>query len=593
MDGKRTIFLPAGNHRLTFRAGIISGSHGYIGMSRIRSTYLLEEPGSAIHQRQTKEEGWTRIQGTLTMPEAFLMSRKQEIREEELRENFTGNSPDQTHYLRFTANQDCPWNFSQAEARASMGSGYQVSAVGSFGAQAPQDRHLILSFEESVSIPRLPVTSTLTGGARMMGKGTYLIPAGGSFARNYYLERGRSGGYGSVRISKIRIAEIPGSIPSGWVFGLEGSSALDLYQRDQDVYLFRFLPLPGVGYEWQEGSRLAGDKGEGPAAMTSFLLAGNPEGGRILYRNVKLYERLESMKNMDLLIHQETFSEEPSGAANPWQIPGKDGPVPIGYRQVEEPEEPDLVYQKGELVLQQILYEDYEEDPSRRGFWQYDHEPMNDGLHPDSGAVLSQPIHRFYKDGKYVLTHWQEDNTSRKPLPLDSEGFPRGNPGYDKESNRETLTFYILGSQEAPWIESIETGRDAGGSGRSYGKENLKPGDFFDLKIQVDDREKEELSLITEVFRDGKEIYSHRQDGILPAEPPGGPPGELVYPPVFTGIAGKAAPGLYQVVCRVSDATGTGMGTYRGWSLTGSGRLWETWNLPGAKKSSGRGKPWS
>jgi|GEM_PF-2724655 len=561
MEGKRTLFLPAGNHRLTFRAGILSGSHGYIGISRIRSTYLLDESGSTTFQRKSQEDGWTRVQGTFSMPEAFLMRRTREIREGELRETFSGNTPDLTQYLRFTANQDCPWSFSQAEGRAAMGSGYQVSAVGTFGIQAPGDRHLILSFDESVSIPRLPVTSTLTGGARMIGKGTYLIPAGGSFARNYYLERGRSGGYGSVRISRIRIAEIDGAVPPGWIFGLEGSADLDLHQRNQDVYLFRFLALPERGYEWHRGFHLtAGGVSDSSRNPVRILLPGNPEGGRILYRNFKLYENTNPLH---LLIHQEAFLNGEEAAANLWRIPGREGPIPIGTRQTEEPEEPDLVYRKGELVLQQILYQDYEEDPSRRGFWQYDHEPMNDGLHSDSGAVLSQPIHRFYKDGKYVLTHWQKDNTSRSPLPLDPEGFPRGNPDYDKESNRETLTFYVLGSQEAPWIESIETGRDAGGSGRSYGKENLKPNDLFDLKIRIDDREKEELTLITEVFRDGKEIYSHKKEEILPVESGEGESAELVYPPVFTGIAGKASPGVYQVVCRVSDATGTGMGTYR------------------------------
>ena len=561
MEGKRTIFLPAGNHRLTFRAGILSGSHGYIGISRIRSTYLLEKSGSTAFQRQSQEDGWTRVQGTFSMPEAFLMRRTKEIREGELRETFSGNTPDLTQYLRFTANQDCPWSFSQAEGRAAMGSGYQVSAVGSFGIQAPGDRHLILSFDESVAIPRLPLTSTLTGGARMIGKGTYLIPAGGSIARNYTLERGRSGGYGSVRISGIRIAEIDGAVPPGWIFGLEGSSDLDLHQRNQDVYLFRFLTLTERGYEWHHGSHLTSGGGSNPDRnQVQILLPGNPEGGRILYRNFKLYENANPLH---LLIHQEAFLNGEEAAANLWRIPGREGPIPIGYRQIEEPEEPDLIYRKGELVLQQILYQDYEEDPSRRGFWRYDHEPMNDGFHPDSGAVLSQPIHRFYKDGKYVLTHWQEDNTSRNSLPLDPEGFPRGNPGYDKESNRETLTFYILGSQEAPWIESIETGRDAGGSSRNYGKENLKPNEFFDLKIRIDDREKEELTLITEVFRDGKEIYSHKKEGILPVESGEGESAELVYPPVFTGIGGKASPGVYQVVCRVSDGTGTGIGTYR------------------------------
>jgi hypothetical protein len=195
---------------------------------------------------------------------------------------------------------------------------------------------------------------------------------------------------------------------------------------------------------------------------------------------------------------------------------------------------------------------------------------MNDGPHPEatqlgidgstgsSGPVLGKPIERFYIDGKYTVEHWQGDNTSRVSLPLDLDGYPFGNPEYDKLSNVETLTFYVEGTAQAPWIKSIETGEaKTGNDGSTMGFSQLKveEGNDFVLQIKLDDLEKDILQLTTEVYKDGKHIYTHYMDGIQAA-------GED-YPPVITGNVGLATPGKYQVVCTVRDQTGAGLGTHQ------------------------------
>ena len=152
-----------------------------------------------------------------------------------------------------------------------------------------------------------------------------------------------------------------------------------------------------------------------------------------------------------------------SGISFTWSVSG--GSIAC-VRSPDEapPEQESLVYKKGELVSYSVHYFDYESDPSKRSFWRYTHTPFNDGAHPDAalildeygepvavpGTVLSAPIERFYIDGKYTVEHWQEDNTARPP----TEG---GNPFYDKLSNAVSLTFYVEGGGQAPWINSIKT----------------------------------------------------------------------------------------------------------------------------------------
>ncbi len=219
----------------------------------------------------------------------------------------------------------------------------------------------------------------------------------------------------------------------------------------------------------------------------------------------------------------------------------------------DEKEEPSLVYKKGELVSYGISYYDYESDPSKKQYWRYTHTPFNDGAHPDAATVLNeegnvtsqnpnkvlnQPIQRFYIDGKYTVEHWQEDNTSRGRK-------AGGNPLYDKISNVESLTFYIEGGGSAPWITSIKTVPT-----------KVKEGDAFQIQVGVDDAEKDELRLGTEVYKDKKLLYTHRKTGLNAANGS--------YPLTTTGtVPQKAQIGTYEVVCTVRDQTGAGIGTYR------------------------------
>lgn len=216
-------------------------------------------------------------------------------------------------------------------------------------------------------------------------------------------------------------------------------------------------------------------------------------------------------------------------------------------------EDTGLIYKKGQLVSYGISYFDYEGDPAKKQYWKYTHTPFNDGSHPDaavvldadgwpvdvSGKVLNTPIDRFYVDGKYTVEHWQEDNTTRPAA-------PGGNPDYDKISNVVSVTFYVEGGSTAPWIKSIKTIPAV-----------VKEGDNFRLHVAVDDTEKDELRLTTEVFYEKELIYIHRKNGIKP-----GAFGK--YPPVLTDVLPEpAVTGKYEVVCTVRNLSGAGLGRYR------------------------------
>lgn len=228
----------------------------------------------------------------------------------------------------------------------------------------------------------------------------------------------------------------------------------------------------------------------------------------------------------------------------------------------EKEEDAPLIYKKGQLVSYNIFYDDYENDPSKRQYWRYTHTPYNDGAHPQAavildeygnvmsstGAILAQSIPRFYIDGKYTVEHWQEDNTNRTGEAGGAAGDDQDVTDYtlyDKLSNVETITFYIEGGASAPWITFIKTI-----------PAEVKEGDTYRLQIGVDDAEKDPLRLTTELYKDKKLIYTHRQTDIL-ADING------VYPEITTGCPPIAEPGNYEAVCTVRDWTGAGIGSYR------------------------------
>ncbi|WP_027399165.1 hypothetical protein [Anaerovorax odorimutans] len=231
-----------------------------------------------------------------------------------------------------------------------------------------------------------------------------------------------------------------------------------------------------------------------------------------------------------------------------------------------EEDDTHLVYRKGQLVKYNIFYSDYENDPSKKQYWKYIHEPFNDGPHPDaavivdengnqvggSGKILNESIDRFWVDGKYTVQHWQEDNT--------------GNTDYDKLSNVAEITFYVEGTGEAPWITYIKTIPSV-----------VKEGKIYQLQIGVDDKEKDPLRLRTEVYKEGKLVYTHNKTNIL-ADSVGN------YPAVITGNAPIAKAGVYDVVCTVRDWSGAGLGTYKftvvsDGKITGYVNHTEQWNI--------------
>lgn len=70
------------------------------------------------------------------------------------------------------------------------------------------------------------------------------------------------------------------------------------------------------------------------------------------------------------------------------------------------------MYKKGETIRYNVMYYDYETDPSKAQYWRYMHVPANDGItFQQAGKTLSAPIEQFYVDGKYTVMHWQEDST--------------------------------------------------------------------------------------------------------------------------------------------------------------------------------------
>ncbi|MDD2483698.1 MAG: hypothetical protein PHQ50_01525, partial [Eubacteriales bacterium] len=231
-----------------------------------------------------------------------------------------------------------------------------------------------------------------------------------------------------------------------------------------------------------------------------------------------------------------------------------------------------LVYKRGELVGLKASYFDYETDPSKKQYWRYTHTPMNDGANPDAAAILDEdgnvvsltgkilnaPIQRFYIDGKYTVEHWQEDDTSRGAV-------PGGNSAYDKISNSVFMTFYVEGGGIAPWVESIKTV-----------PAKVKEGDDFQITVRVNDADKDELRLTTEVYFKKELIYREKKTGITAVNG--------IYPAVTTAtLPDPAETGSYEVICTVRDWAGAGVGSYRftvvsEGKITGSVYHTDKWN---------------
>lgn len=290
------------------------------------------------------------------------------------------------------------------------------------------------------------------------------------------------------------------------------------------------------------------------SSMLGFTLPTSGENYKI--RNLKVYYEENGKK---VYAVNETFNrQEAISVYNKYAV---ETSLVTEVKDTEEKES--LVYKKGELVPYNISYYDYEGDPSKKQYWRYTHTPYNDGPSPYAvtildadgktasglGTVLNAPITRFYVDGKYTVEHWQEDDTSRGVK-------TEGNPLYDKASNIETITFYIVGGASAPWITGINTS-----------PATVKENTYFSLNIGIDDAEKDILNLTTEVYKDKKLIFTHRKKNIYPIDSKGNITTDAAvavgYPNTNIGpLPDKALAGKYQVVATVRDQTGAGVGEY-------------------------------
>ncbi|MGI6751854.1 MAG: Athe_2463 domain-containing protein [Anaerovoracaceae bacterium] len=299
---------------------------------------------------------------------------------------------------------------------------------------------------------------------------------------------------------------------------------------DEDRY---FIDDEGVLY--LESSRYSGK---------TRLTFNIPEGEDLYYiKNFRIYTWVGGIK---AYVYAEEFSDESS--LRLWESEKVSASV-VSKSPAHSGERQGMVYRKGELVSYDINYYDYESDPSKRSYWKYTHTPYNDGPHPQAaviadgegnveelrGTVLSAPIDRFDIDGKYVLEHWQEDNTNRQ-----GEGFP----SYDKCSNVETLTFYVEGASAAPRITYIKTQPSP-----------VKEGGAYSIIVGVDDDEKDVLRLDTELYLGNKRIQNHTQREIKAVNG--------LYPQIRIPASQPARLGTYEVVCTVRDHTGAGLGSLR------------------------------
>lgn len=367
-------------------------------------------------------------------------------------------------------------------------------------------------------------------------------------------------------LGRSQYGSVPYQIPGDWwvnLGGLQGVQTINLHARAYNgawgdfggVSFFETTRKPQAYSEGayfyeldEEGNRetmfLENDSYLG---QTIFTLKVNGEGP-LYWRDFQVYSIEKGVK---------VYAEEGSPRSEDFLTKWTPSFVEVKSVVIEKPPEKPretLIYKKGELVAYDLFYSDYEDDPSRREYWRYSHTPFNDGIHPDQGKILDKSIPRFYIDGKYVVEHWQEDNPARRDEPKDELGHPLGYPDFNKNSNVETITFYIEGTATAPWITDIRTQVSVDGLWKNRAVDYR---DRYRIQIGVDDEEKDILSLTTEVYLDKKLIGVFQEENIEAGR--GG-----LYPKILTlPLPDFATIGRYQVVCTVRDETGAGLGTYR------------------------------
>ena len=342
----------------------------------------------------------------------------------------------------------------------------------------------------------------------------------------------------------------PGDITGTKRFTLSYSSRYG-YFYDADIS-YTLVDSENAG--WQELAHFINGTGSDKnfylqeSAYKDTLVSFRVPPGNHLVKDFSLYSIENGVK---VYAEKEIFAD--SAKLSKWSAANANAAILQAELPADDAKEKGLVYKKNELVAYNINYFDYEGDPSKKQYWKYIHLPFNDGPHPDAaviinddnepvtitGTVLGEPIKRFTIDGKYIVEHWQEDNTTRPAA-------PSGNPDYDKLSNVENLVFYVQGGGSAPWVKSIKTVPAP-----------VREGDNFKIKVEVDDAEKDPLQLITEVYLGKQMVYRHKKTGIRVN-------GVGVYPAIETDVLPfMALAGKYEIVCIVSDAAGTGIDSYK------------------------------
>ena len=249
---------------------------------------------------------------------------------------------------------------------------------------------------------------------------------------------------------------------------------------------------------------------------------------------------------------QESESEELARLKSKWLRGGCDVSLCLSYggnfdpekfidlvkSQFNKPEPVVKTYAKGQTINYDVHYSDWENDPSKASYWVYTHVPGTDGLWENSGKVLTSPVTKFEKNGKYTLTHWQTDSAGRGLT-----------TAYDKDSEPCTMIFYITGGgdpeeNKPPVVESI-----------SIEPQNVYVGDTYTLNAVVSDPDSDTLNVKIEIYKKGETtpLKVYEKNGLKPS---GG-----TYPKVVITDAPKAEAGTYQIAVTVSDGSATGTGS--------------------------------
>ncbi len=294
-----------------------------------------------------------------------------------------------------------------------------------------------------------------------------------------------------------------------------------------------FLKLQPIGYD--SNTQIIDDTGNVYAESKYYneestirLKYSSTKDSQFLIKNFKLYKIQDGEK---ILQHEfDTLSQDQLNSL--FDVSKYNAQINVIDELVNEDKETPIIpiYSKGELIAYNIYYSDFEYDPSKKQYWQYSHTPFNDGLHPDRGKILNAPIERFWVDGKYTVTHWQEDST--------------GITSYDKESNKEKITFYVMGESTAvPEVTYIKTLPTA-----------VKEGQTYRIQIGVDDEDLDDLDTTIELYLHNQLIYTYTKNNVSAVSG--------IYPPITSGTAPAAVPGKYTIVATAKDDTGVGLKSY-------------------------------